>query len=143
MRLSPLVLRYHVVSEPPPLLVTAANDRLYEHTCAELFLRGRGPRYEEFNFSPDRRVSHFAFSAYREPEILPSEFAVEVECMANAELVIHARGEFGDRFENARWWPTFVLETREGKSYWAPSHAPGPPDFHRGICSEDGLQLQT
>src|SRR5262245_21942686 len=51
---------------PPPRAARAA-DRLWQHTCCELFVaRDSEPGYREFNFSPSGEWAAYAFTRYRE-----------------------------------------------------------------------------
>jgi len=46
----------------------AAVDRLWEHTCFEVFIAAAGKaNYHEFNFSPSGQWAAYAFSDYRMP----------------------------------------------------------------------------
>lgn len=112
-------------------------DRLWEHTCYELFVRPVGEEgYLEFNFSPSGEWAAYRFDGYRTG-------------MANAEEV--TVGEFrqsfcGDRHElevdldlGGAAYATAplqigisaVIEILGGrKSFFALVHAPGKPDFH-------------
>src|SRR5262245_25644347 len=46
---------------------SAMADRLWEHTCCEIFIARTGlPAYHEFNFSPSGEWAAYAFTAYRE-----------------------------------------------------------------------------
>ena len=53
------------VAEPP-----ARADDLWRHTCFEAFVSGAGGAYREFNFSPSGRWQAYAFSSYREGNLL-------------------------------------------------------------------------
>src|ERR671921_468671 len=56
---------------PPPRPPRVA-DRLWEHTCCELFIADAdGPGYQEFNFSPSGEWAAFRFTGYREGASFP------------------------------------------------------------------------
>lgn len=120
---------------PAPRAPRAA-DRLWEHTCCEIFIARKGaPGYREYNFSPSGEWAAYAFERYRErraggrpplppPRIsvrarrdaleLDASIDVDVSCGVTLALALAA-----------------VIEDEEGKlSYWALRHPPGKPDFH-------------
>ena len=114
----------------PAPRVPARADRLWEHTCAELFLAWGGPRYEEFNFSPSGEWAAFAFVRYREgaanEDVTPPRIAVR-----RTESVLELEARTGLRGGPVRLGLSAVIEARDGGlSYWALRHAPGKPDFH-------------
>ena len=50
----------------PHWVGTAPADGLWQHTCAELFIRRAGsPAYQEFNFSPSGQWAAYRFSSER------------------------------------------------------------------------------
>ena len=112
-------------------------DRLWEHTCFELFAKPTGGEgYFEFNFSPSFQWAAYAFDGYRsgmrelsaeDPEIAvtpePPHFFLAVEAMPLLPPVAMQIGL------------SAVIEETDGtKSYWAPRHPPGKPDFHHPDC---------
>ncbi|MGZ5141850.1 MAG: hypothetical protein ACXWCX_28980, partial [Burkholderiales bacterium] len=66
-----LAVRYVVsgdldrVRVPPPRTPRIA-DRLWQHTCCEIFISKNLPAYHEFNFSPSGEWASYAFERYRE-----------------------------------------------------------------------------
>jgi regulation of enolase protein 1 (concanavalin A-like superfamily) len=117
---------------PAPRAPSAA-ERLWEHTCCELFVARKGaPGYEEFNFSPSGEWAHYAFADYRiagpkadrrPPEIAVQRKADRLVMEARAPLSIDGVLELG---------LSAVIEEEGGAlSYWALRHSPGQPDFHR------------
>jgi hypothetical protein len=131
--LIPEILSPHVKQVPE-----LRADRLWEHTCFEIFLRRHGNAgYVEFNFSPSKQWAAYCFEDYRSG-------------MSNAEVEVPAvvstdwpnRYELSARIELPHWadqpWEanfTAVIEAKDGtKSYWALAHPDGPPDFHDPAC---------
>ena len=116
----------------PPAGPVRAGDRLWQHTCFEVFLSARMPAYTEFNFSPSREWAGYGFSRYRErapaPTVLPPErLAVSgTQDALSLEAVIPILQPGSLRIALSA-----VIEDRTGGlSYWALAHPPGKPDFH-------------
>jgi hypothetical protein len=123
---------------PPPRAPRIA-ERLWEHTCCEVFVACAGlPAYHEFNFAPSGEWAAYAFARYRDGALL-----------ANAELdpriAVRIRGDglsLDASISLERLSPTLagarlalalsaVVEDDTGAlSYWALKHPPGGPDFH-------------
>jgi hypothetical protein len=114
-------------------------DRLWQHTCCELFARrGHGPAYRELNFSPSGEWAAFGFERYREGTPLVDE------ALAPHIAVRSARGKFeldavirldclslGHGREPLSLALSAVIEDSEGGlSYWALAHSSAQPDFH-------------
>ena len=139
-----LVLTYRFVGNLERLRVPTGPldpERLWETTCAELFVARPGSdAYVEWNFSPTLQSARFAFSGYRE--------RVETEAPAGARvavtrepgaLVLEARGALLEGARPARLGLSAVVEDDAGRlSYWALRHPAGSPDFHhhRGFALE-------
>ena len=118
----------------PPFAGKGRSDNLWQHSCFELFLKGAGFAYREFNFSPSQRWAAYAFSAYR---VGAGHLAVDTDPTISSEM--------GERFFTCTaMLPIDVLKDailaglsavieEEGghKSYWALAHAAGEPDFHQ------------
>jgi hypothetical protein len=112
---------------PPPRAPHAA-ERLWQHTCCELFVADPdGPGYREFNFSPSGEWAAYRFTRYREgapfetadPEIRVQRAAGSLELSAR----VHQKA--------MRVGLSAVVEQTDGTlSYWALRHPPGKPDFH-------------
>lgn len=131
--------RVRVPAPCPP----RAADKLWQHTCCELFIaRGGQPGYYEFNFAPSGEWAAYKFDHYRErtppadgvnaadldPEIMVRALAEKLEL----NVLIHL-----ERLSPAPAVATLslalsaVIEDRDGSfSYWALKHPPGKPDFH-------------
>ena len=66
-----LDLRYEIDADPttlrlPPAGPLRSGDKLWQHTCFEMFLCDAMPAYTEFNFSPSRQWAAYGFRRYRE-----------------------------------------------------------------------------
>ncbi len=140
----------------PPGLAPSAKpphtaDRLWEHTCCEIFIARTGlPAYHEFNFSPSGEWAVYAFERYREGAPSAGESVlkggageldphVTARCTAR-RLEVDALIRL-DRLSPAHADAPLslalsaVVEEREGSlSYWALRHPPGKPDFHHATA---------
>jgi hypothetical protein len=115
---------------PPPRPPRIA-ERLWQHTCCELFIAREGvPGYREFNLSPSGEWAAYAFGRYREGELL-TEIALEIaQRRAPDRLELSASVPFEGE-ARLRIGLSAVVEDESGAlSYWALRHAPGKPDFH-------------
>ena len=55
-------------------------DDLWQTTCFELFLRGEGAAYREYNFSPSGEWAAYAFDSYREGRReIPAQIAIATD----------------------------------------------------------------
>lgn len=128
------------VRVPAPHEAPGVADRLWEHTCCEIFIARNGvPGYYEFNLAPSGEWAAYAFERYRERVVLDDANALDPQIAVR---------RFEKKFElNAlilldRLSPTHadsalalglaaVVEDQDGSlSYWALLHPPGKPDFH-------------
>jgi hypothetical protein len=115
---------------PPPRPPRVA-ERLWQHTCCELFVARAGAAgYREFNFSPSGEWAQYEFERYRQgalragadPGIAVRQDARRRELTASIAIEPHDRLRIG---------LCAVIEEQGGAlSYWALAHAPGKPDFH-------------
>jgi hypothetical protein len=107
-------------------------ERLWQHTCCELFIAREGAAgYEELNFSPSGEWAHFSFSGYRtseavarplRPQIAVRRLAGRLLLEAHVPVKIDGPAILG---------LSAVIEERGGAlSYWALRHPAGKPDFH-------------
>jgi hypothetical protein len=123
----------------PPLASPARADRLWEHTCFEVFLSPSGSRhYRELNFSPSGAWAAYSFSGYREdmtPLVLPRPPEAHWS-RAPGFLELSVRLDLDDLLPDAAGVPVrcsmaaVVEDTGWRLSYWALAHPPGEPDFH-------------
>lgn len=130
-----------VLSLPTPA-TPVEPDRLWAHTCFEVFLRRGGEAYREYNFSPSGQWAGYVFGAYRqrlENVTLPAphlEWQVaEGSLNLSVTLPTEALSAGSGPLHLAL---TTVVEQAEGPlSYWALAHPAGKPDFHH----RDGFAL--
>lgn len=130
-----LKLRYELDADlaalrVPPAGPACRGERLWQHTCFEIFLAARMPAYQEFNFSPSGEWATYSFRDYRQPaagrtgtptvsvrssgDRLALDAAIPLETEARLLVALSA-----------------VVESAKGSlSYWALRHPPGKPDFH-------------
>ncbi len=114
------------------------GERLWQHTCFELFITRRMPAYYEFNFSPSREWAIHAFSRYREGAPLDDatldpkvtvrrgEQELQLDALIRLDRILpqHATATLSLAV-------SAVVEDEDGKlSYWALRHPQGKPDFH-------------
>lgn len=160
-----LVLDYRLQGDLEALRLPSAADpapadRLWAHTCCEVFLRRSGglaasataepvprpaadPRlppparpYREFNFSPSGQWASYGFAAYRlrDPEApLPPPPQLEMS-RGPGELALRATLEPGALLPGPGVLQVAlatVVERQDGSlAYWALAHGAGQPDFH-------------
>lgn len=125
------------VRVPPPRAPRIA-DRLWQHTCCEIFISKNPPAYHEFNFSPSGEWASYAFERYREGASLMSDLldprvtvrrtteTLELDALIDLARLspVHSQGQLGLAL-------SAVIEDDEGGlSYWALAHPRGKPDFH-------------
>ena len=114
-------------------------ERLWEHTCFEVFIRVKGETaYHELNFAPSGAWAAFAFGRYREGAVLAgAALAPGIVVRRDAEtLTLDATVDLtrlSPRHAGAALalGLSAVIEDQDGTlSYWALGHPPGKPDFH-------------
>jgi len=115
------------------------SDRLWEHTCFELFIaRPGGAAYHELNFAPYGAWAVYAFDRYRvrsrdvapaiEPSIHLRHADTKLELEAQVELARLSR-EYASG--SLALGVSAVIEDTEGNlSYWSIAHPQPKPDFH-------------
>jgi hypothetical protein len=123
----------------PQVQTPAREDKLWQHTCFEAFLRAAGgDNYYELNFASSARWGAYHFTGYRTGMREAAEIsAIPIEVQSTSESLTlqasvkldHLSGLSRDR--PWRLGLSAVIEERSGrKSYWALAHPPGNPDFH-------------
>ena len=124
--------RLRIPASQPP----ARRDRLWRHTCFELFVASDAlPAYEEFNFSPSGEWAAYAFAGYRSGATPLDCAPPSVRCRrAQGELALHA--ELGELPEGTlRLGVCAVVEEAQSRlTYWALRHPSPRPDFHDPAC---------
>ena len=126
----------------PSAAAPAPADRLWAHTCCEVFLaRDGAAAYREYNFSPSGQWAGYGFAAYRQRDALAlpppgCDWQRREGVLALSVTLPMAALPSGDGA--LRLALTAVLEGRDGAlSYWALAHPAGHPDFHH----RDGFVL--
>ena len=97
-------------------------------------MKGEGPEYREFNFSPSGEWAVYDFRAYRNGGVLENELApgiVVQKTVDRLELGAEIGQDLLPHDRPLRLGLSAVVEDAAGKlSYWALRHPPGKPDFH-------------
>jgi hypothetical protein len=113
------------------------KDGLWQSTCFEAFIRLPDQSYFELNMAPSGQWACYRFDRYREGMVSPDISAPAVSCRrAGDVLTLDAMFELPDGAA-LRWalGLSAVVEDQAGnKSYWAPAHPRGKPDFHHEDC---------
>ena len=125
----------------PPQGAPERRDRLWQHTCFEIFIRSAASEaYYEFNFSPSGEWAAYRFDGRRvgmRNVNIPSP-PIETETRRGFELRSALDlGKLSDLPRELPWHVglSAVIEEKNGcKSYWALAHPPGEPDFHHPAC---------
>lgn len=123
----------------PQATTAGFADRLWEHTCCELFVAvDPGAGYLEFNFAPSGAWAAYAFDGYRHGmRALPDARAPAITCTRDSgglrlSIALDLEGLPVDAA--ATMWrvaASAVLEFDDGsREYWALAHPAERPDFH-------------
>lgn len=120
---------------PEPAL-EQESDRLWEHSCFEVFLAEPSGAYTEINLSPSGEWATYRFDGYRagmqQSWLFPYSHIARTPSRISVIAYVEIR-KLDD-------WPvsvalSAVIEEKNGtKSYWALRHPPGQPDFHHPDC---------
>jgi len=151
-----LMLTFRLMGDISSLNIPEARapqsaDDLWRHTCFEVFImKGEGPEYSEFNFSPSGEWAVYAFRDYRDLEVLEHELAPGImvrRTLDRLELEVEISRDFLPQNGPLRLGLSAVVEETDGVlSYWALRHPPGKPDFHHPdtfILQMDGSECVT
>ena len=122
----------------PPQVPRHMGERLWEHTCFEVFIAREGKAdYYEFNFAPSLAWAAQGFKTRRERDgWTPKGWPVLVRETSADRLVLDvelALDGISPLLRNAplKLALAAVIEAEDGtQSYWALRHAGGKPDFH-------------
>ncbi|MBC7429050.1 MAG: hypothetical protein H7336_10590 [Bacteriovorax sp.] len=112
--------------------------KLWEKTCFELFMKGPGETYMEFNFSLCFEWNCFLFEKLRGPIVEYKKIDLLKFDILLSNDVVHAiieidKKKFPDSFfkEKLLVGITSVIKEEDGRfSYWALSHKDIKPNFH-------------
>ena len=121
----------------PPQQAPERRDRLWQHTCFEIFIRaGDEQGYHEFNFAPSTQWAAYRFegrrSGMRDADVPPPRIETSLGEAFELRAALDLSG-----LPSAPWQIglSAVIEEKGGrKSYWALAHPPGEPDFHHPAC---------
>jgi hypothetical protein len=132
------------IAIPAPDRFSERKDRLWDHTCLELFLGTKGSeRYWEVNLSPAGHWNVYSFASYRKGmreeaafSSLPFQVRTETDALRiTLDLVLGKILPGGQAIEAA---VGAVVRTKAGAvSHWALAHPGLRPDFHR----RDGFRV--
>lgn len=143
-----LALRYVVTGaigdlRLPPATTPSRADRLWEHTCFEVFIAPAPlAAYYEFNFAPSRQWAGYRFASHRRGRTdIMAVAPPRIEAQASAdryELQTSVGLEgIADLPHGVPWLlgiSTIIEETSGALSYWALAHPVGKADFHHSDC---------
>jgi hypothetical protein len=123
-------------------------DRLWEHSCFELFVRAPDATdYAELNFSTSGQWAAYRFDGYRSGMRPVDDVLVGGgRTFGDGEVRIRRTINLPDWSGAGEWHVglSAVIETLDGdKSYWALAHPAGPPDFHDAVCFAARLAAPT
>ena len=128
----------------PPRVPPERADRLWEHSCCELFVKAADrDAYFEFNFSSSTQWAAYRFSDYRSGmELARGVSAPEIALrVAPGSTILTAKVDLSrvPGLPEGADWPvgiSAIIEGRDGgKSYWALKHpSRDKPDFHHPDC---------
>lgn len=119
------------------------KDRLWDHTCLELFLGARGcEAYWEFNLSPAGHWNVYRFASYRknmreEPAFVSLPFHVRREPESLGLFLDLDVGKILDGKAVEVAVCAIIRKKNGDTSHWALAHSGSRPDFHR----RDGFRL--
>jgi len=136
-----LALAWHIHADAralriPPQRPALRREGLWRTSCCELFVRGGGDAYREFNFSPSGEWAAYGFARYREGmqaiDVVAPRCSLRLEAAAIVlEVALEASALPGAGDETLRIGPCCVIEAADGSlSYWALAHPAARPDFH-------------
>ena len=123
----------------PAARAARAADRLWQHTCCEIFIARKGDAaYHEYNFSPSGEWAAYAFERYRarcgegQASLTPPRIDVRSHGdTLELDVSIGLEGRASDPGAGLALALAAVIEDEAGNlSYWALRHPPGRPDFH-------------
>ena len=97
-------------------------------------MKGEGPEYREFNFSPSGEWAVYAFRGYRDGSALEIELTPGIVVRTSRdrlELDAEISQDNLPQGRPLRLGLSAVVEDTDGMlSYWALRHSRGKPDFH-------------
>jgi len=118
----------------PRIQSATRTDRLWQHSCLEVFL-GTEQGYYEFNFSPSSQWAAYRFDGHRAgmrdaatdvPAIAWDRDGEAAKLTATIRLPADATGPLG--------LSAIIEDVNGNRSFWALAHPAGEPDFHDPAC---------
>ena len=112
-------------------------DRLWEHTCCEIFVSSMLPAYAEVNLSPSGEWAAYAFSRYRERAEEPADLHPQITVRRSdmtleldASVALDVLPCVASQKEISLALSAVVEDAQGMLSYWALEHPGSKPDFH-------------
>jgi hypothetical protein len=127
----------------PQATAPARADKLWEHTCFEVFLAPAPlTAYYEFNFAPSTQWQGYRFNSHRRgrsdiAEIDPPGIAAQASAERYQLEATVGLNRVPGLPRDAMWLlglSVIIEETSGALSYWALAHPPGKADFHHSDC---------
>jgi hypothetical protein len=127
----------------PPVIAPTPCHALWKHTCFEAFVCASGNSvYYEFNFAPSSQWAAYRFNSYRNGMSVAMDVGAPIIETKSSPDRYTLQATLGlDRLSElprgAAWHLglSAVIEEADHRiSYWALTHPPGKPDFHRADC---------
>ena len=113
------------------------RDEIWQSCCFELFVQAPNKTdYSEFNFAPNGDWAAYHFDDYRKGMKKLSIKQPNIQLVKSNENldVIITLDNLTNNMENSAIGLCVILESPEGKSYWALKHCADKPDFHQKYC---------
>jgi hypothetical protein len=124
------------ISWPAPSAEVKLGHDLWKHTCFELFLaEPNSLAYWEYNFSPSRQWSIYAFKDYRQPAPFPITHTpiIEPPQLSDTAFTMQVRFNLEPQLINKLLiiGVSAIIETTDGeRHFYAIKHCGSKPDFH-------------
>ena len=122
----------------PTALPCGFSDELWKHSCLEAFVGVAGNSgYVELNMASSRRWAAYRFDDYRRGMQRAMAAPTNPFVWTAPDATLTVRWHLPDLAVEEAWLLGLgaVIETLDGaKNYFALSHGPGDPDFHRRDC---------
>lgn len=113
------------------------RDEIWQSNCFEAFVQKPNERsYSEFNFAPNGDWAAYHFDDYRAGMKNLSIAPPKIELTKNNDVldVIIELDHKAINMDDAVIGLCVILESAQGKSYWAIKHSDDKPDFHQKHC---------
>ncbi len=140
---APLRIGFQIRGDTASLMLEPAShnpvfrDEIWQSSCFELFVQSANEtEYCEFNFAPNGDWAAYHFDDYRHGMKIISIKQPKIRVVnsdGNLDVMI-ALDNLAINRQNAKIGLCIILESPEGKSYWALKHCDNKPDFHQKHC---------